>query len=68
MMSLDDRETLRARASQMQAQELAEMLVEVYNSFLEGATGEQCLGVLTHRGVSNSDALKIHSTITKLTA
>ena len=65
---LETRDMIQARASKHSASDLAIALVSVYDAFLEGATREQAMGTLTHRGVRSADAARIFDLIMKLTA
>ena len=69
-MTPEDADAIKARASQLQAHDLAVLLVELYEAFFDinEDASTTVIGVLTHRGVPPATASRIHSTITKLTA
>lgn len=64
----DLHEMVSARCGRHTPELIAIALVEIYNAFLDGATREQAVGTLTHRGVKEHDAVEIFELVQKLTA
>lgn len=67
-MTPEDTDMVRARASQLSAPDVTVALVLLYSAFLDGAEESQAVGVLTHRGLTESEARKVYALVQKVTA
>lgn len=52
-------ETIAARSGQVAHNELALAFCGLYEAFLDNCDKEQCVGILTHRGLTEPEARRI---------
>lgn len=67
-MMTETQEVIAARAHMVAHNELAQAFCSLYQSFLDGCTREQCVGILTHRGLTTGEARRVFEIQNGLTA